>query len=80
MKSKDSEVISSFQFEFYIMFNTNIWSHSGDSHARLTGMSKEAPHMTQLSRLAPNVCHSYQDVTDQVFIICYFNTINIFYN
>jgi hypothetical protein len=41
MKSKDSEVISSFQFEFYITFNTNVWLCSGDLHTVLRISSQQ---------------------------------------
>lgn len=54
---------SSFQFEFYIMFNTNVWLHSKDSknffkifsssmYASFTVTSDGVADLSQLSRLA----------------------------
>jgi hypothetical protein len=49
-----------------------------NQHACFTVMLNGVPDMNQLSAFAPSSCCSYWDATDQVVMILYFHSINIF--
>jgi hypothetical protein len=62
------------------MLNTYTYFFTSDllqlTHAHITAMSNEVPD--QLSWLAPNICHIYQDAIDQDVMTLYIHTSNIF--